>query len=124
MSPKVHANIMAKKKAVEKKTDENEPRFEESLSELQEIVRRLEDGVLGLDESMQQFEHGVKLLRQCYHVLDRAEQKIELLTRIGEDGIPVIEPFDATATTEKNEKAAGRRKRTSKTDDEESGGLF
>ena len=52
---------MAKKKAAQSDT----PLFEESLAELQEIVSTLEEGTAGLEESMEHFERGVKLLRSC-----------------------------------------------------------
>ncbi len=102
---------------------ESDPSFEESLEQLQTIVRQLEDGTLDLDESMTQFEAGVKLLRRCYAVLDRTEQRIELLTRLDDDGNPVLDPFDNTGTaeTKDNKTKAGRRKRASKAEDEESG---
>jgi exodeoxyribonuclease VII small subunit len=108
--------------------DQAPERFEDALEDLQEIVGRLEDGSLGLDESMRQFERGVRLLRQCYEVLDRAEQRIEILTRIDENGRPVTEPFDATATAETSQSAAGRRKRAKRSErpdpDDDAGALF
>jgi exodeoxyribonuclease VII small subunit len=114
-----------------KKTDEP-PCFEDALKELDAIARDLEDGALGLDESLQRFEQGIGLLRHCYGVLDSAERKIALLTGFDADGNPITEPFDATATAEQG--IAGRRKkRPTRTDvecdDEEAesssnGGLF
>ncbi len=90
---------MAKKKAARKKADDT-PSFEESVSELQQIVSRLEDGSLPLEDSMSQFERGISLLKNCYQVLEQAEQRIEILTGIGEDGSVETEPFDATATVD------------------------
>ena len=84
--------------------------FEESLSKLEEIVATLEEGSQGLEESMQNFEQGIGLLRVCYGILQRAEQRIELLTGFNAEGHPELEPFDATATVEKRENS-----RTSKT---------
>lgn len=91
-----------------KKTDEA-PCFEDALQELDAIAHDLEDGSLGLDESLQRFEQGIGLLRHCYSVLDAAERKIALLTGFGSDGNPITEPFDATATAEQG--VAGRRKK-------------
>ena len=85
--------------------------FEESLKELQQIVSELEDGSLGLEQSMQRFEHGMSLLRQCYQVLERAEQKIEILTGFDAAGNPVTAKFDASATHDPSQAAAGRRPR-------------
>lgn len=74
------------------------PSFESSIHELQEIVGHLEDGTLPLEESMQQFERGISLLRNCYQVLEQAEQRIEVLTGISEDGSMETSAFDASAT--------------------------
>lgn len=90
---------MAKKRAARKKADDT-PSFEESVSELQQIVSRLEDGALPLEDSMSQFERGISLLKNCYQVLEQAEQRIEILTGIGEDGSAETEPLDATATVD------------------------
>lgn len=102
---------MAKKKATKSET----PLFEDSLTELQEIVNTLEEGSAGLEDSMEQFERGVKLLRSCYQSLEQAEQKIEILTRVDADGNPVLEDFDATASIDtKGPGQSGRKKSSSK----------
>lgn len=91
---------MAKKKKAEPKAEENASAagFEDSLAELQQIVARLEDGSLPLEESMQQFENGIGLLRQCYQVLEAAEARIEILTGADREGNPRTKPFDSSAT--------------------------
>ena len=86
------------------------PSFESSLAELQQIVAKLEDGTIGLDASLSEFERGVKLLRTCYQMLDNAEQKIELLIGFNEQGTPITQPFDATATFDAKEQSVGRRR--------------
>jgi exodeoxyribonuclease VII small subunit len=58
--------------------------FERSLGELENIVARLEQGELSLEESLQQFERGVGLTRICQNALQQAEQKIEVLMRQSE----------------------------------------
>jgi exodeoxyribonuclease VII small subunit len=55
--------------------------FERSLSELEAIVEKLEQGDLTLDESLKQFERGVQLARTCQSALKEAEQKVEILLR-------------------------------------------
>ena len=55
--------------------------FEKSLTELEQIVERLELGELSLDESLKQFERGVALTRSCQSSLQQAEQKVEILLR-------------------------------------------
>lgn len=57
-----------------------EMHFEQSISELEEIVRQLEKGELTLEDSLKQFEKGISLARKCQDVLQKAEQKIETLT--------------------------------------------
>lgn len=89
-----------------------EPSFEQALTELQQIVDDLEAGQIGLNESMQRFEQGIALLRNCYGTLEKAEQKIEILTGTDEAGRPLTEPFDATSTVQQKKTSAGRRKRT------------
>jgi exodeoxyribonuclease VII small subunit len=109
--------------------DESEPlRFESSLAQLQEIVSRLEGGSLGLEESLAEFERGVKLLRTCYRTLEEAEQKIELLVGFNEQGEAVTEPFDAKATYDEKGPSVGRRRSVKKPSpppsEDSSAGLF
>lgn len=99
---------MAKKKSAA--TEEESLPFEAALAELQQIVEQLEGGELELEQSLTQFERGTGLLKQCFKTLQTAEQKIELLTSVDENGAIETEPFDATATIQKNEASAGRRK--------------
>jgi exodeoxyribonuclease VII small subunit len=91
------------------------PSFEESLGELQQNVADLEDGALGLEESMQRFERGIALLRRCYATLEQAEQKIEVLTGISAGGAVRTVPFDGTATFDDQQPSAGRRKQAPRT---------
>ena len=53
--------------------------FEEALGRLETIVVQLEKGECGLDESLKLFEEGAKLAGQCEELLDKAEQKVNLL---------------------------------------------
>ena len=55
------------------------PSFEEALGRLEEIVGLLERGECGLDQSMKLFEEGARLAGQCEEMLDKAEQKVNLL---------------------------------------------
>ena len=54
--------------------------FEEQILELEEIVKKLENGDAPLDEAVSLFEEGVKLSAKCHEQLEKAEQKIKLLT--------------------------------------------
>ena len=71
-------------------------RLEKALEELEGLVSRLESGDLSLEEALKEFEHGVKLTRQCQTALAEAEQKVEILLKKSEDAEPVpFEPSDA-----------------------------
>lgn len=54
-------------------------KLEETLEDLEQLVERLEEGELPLNEALKEFERGIKLTRQCQSVLKDAEQKIEIL---------------------------------------------
>ena len=82
--------------------------FEHSLAALEAIVHDLEDGQLGLADALARYEQGVKHLKHCYELLTAAEQKIELLTGVAENGTPMTQPFDAAA--EPLAESAGRRR--------------
>ncbi|MDQ7012087.1 MAG: exodeoxyribonuclease VII small subunit [Mariprofundaceae bacterium] len=53
--------------------------FEEALAELTRLVEKLESGKLPLEESIAAFEAGVKLSRRCEELLDKAEQRLQVL---------------------------------------------
>lgn len=89
------------------------PRFEEAVSRLEEIVRQLEEGDLGLGDSLARYEEGVKLLRQSYDLLQRAERRIELLTDVDSDGNPITQPMDDDADLSLAEKGRRRGQRRS-----------
>jgi len=66
--------------------------FEESLTELEGIVDKLEKGQLSLDESLMLFEKGIKLVRECNTKIQCAQQKVEQL--ILENGGSRTEKFE------------------------------
>ena len=70
-----------------------EKNFESSLKELEEIVGRLEIGDLPLEQSLELFEQGIRLSRDCQKRLDEAERKVEILLK-GADGALTSKPFD------------------------------
>lgn len=75
---------MAKKKAV--------PDFEKALNELESLVEQMEQGEMGLEESLKAFERGIVLTRSCQQALKEAEQKVQVL--LERDGKADIEPLD------------------------------
>jgi len=64
---------------VAKKKKEDALRFEDALSELETIVRTMEQGDLSLEDSLEAFEKGIQLTRQCQQALQDAEQKVQIL---------------------------------------------
>lgn len=54
--------------------------FEQSLSQLNGLVEKMEQGGLSLQDSLQYFEQGIGLIRHCQQELTAAEQKVKILT--------------------------------------------
>ena len=67
------------------------PDFEHSLTELEALVAKLEQGDVPLEEALKTFERGVALTRQCQTALRTAQQKVEVL--LARNGDETIEPF-------------------------------
>ena len=59
--------------------------FSENLERLDAVLKQLEEGKLPLDEALKVFEQGVALVRESRDFLARAEQKVTLLTREGDE---------------------------------------
>ena len=74
-------------------TKDKVPNFEKQLSELEKIVADMEKGEMTLEESLQAYERGVKLTRECQAALDSAQQRISILTE--KNGLMTEEPFDS-----------------------------
>jgi exodeoxyribonuclease VII small subunit len=53
--------------------------FEKSLQELEQLVERMEQGDLSLEESLKDFERGIELTRSCQQALQNAEQRVQIL---------------------------------------------
>jgi len=66
--------------------------FENAIEQLEELVEALEEGDLCLEESLKAFEDGIKLTRECQVALEKAEQRIQILTK--ENELPEAKPFD------------------------------
>ena len=66
--------------------------FEESLTQLEEIVKQLDDGRTDLDTALARYEEGVGLLKKCHGILENARRKIEILRGVEPDGTAKIEP--------------------------------
>lgn len=68
--------------------------FEAALKELEELVERMEQGDLSLEQSLKDFERGVALTRACQQALREAEQKVQILARKDEEA--ELTPFEGS----------------------------
>ncbi len=55
--------------------------FEESIKELTNIVGKIEQGQIPLQDSLQQYEKGMALIKHCRTILNKAEKRIEKITK-------------------------------------------
>ena len=78
--------------------EEVDPSFESAVGQLEAIVEALERGEPELTSALAKYEAGVRLLTQCYGLLERAERSVAFLTGVDELGEPNTSPFDASAT--------------------------
>lgn len=85
-----------------KNNQEQAKTFEASLEALERIVQELEQGDLPLEKSLELFEQGIGLSRQCQERLSQAERRIEVLLRDNQ-GRPVASAFeDAKVISKEN----------------------
>jgi len=83
------------------KNDKEQPKsFETSLEALEQIVQDLEQGELPLEKSLELFEQGIRLSRECQERLSQAERRIEILLRDNQGRVTVTEFEPAKATDE------------------------
>ena len=73
------------------KDDITELGFEESIKELTNIVGKIEQGQIPLQDSLQQYERGMALIKHCRTILQKAEKRIEKITE-SEDRRQKTEP--------------------------------
>lgn len=65
--------------------------YEASFKRLEEIMSTLEDGQLGLEESLALFQEGIELYRQCRQQLNKAEDTLKVV--LAESGLESIKPL-------------------------------
>jgi len=68
------------------------PDFEKSLTELEQLVDKLEAGDLPLEDALKSFERGIGLTRDCQGALEAAQARVDILLK--RDGEAALEPFD------------------------------
>lgn len=59
------------------------PALEENFKQLEEMIEKLEDKEIGLEESFALYEQGMKLLKQCNDQIDRVEKKVMVMNQNG-----------------------------------------
>ncbi len=67
--------------------------FEKKIKELENIVEKLSQGELSLEESLKFFEKGVKISRECSEQLNKSEEKVRKLIDISPEGKALTEDF-------------------------------
>ena len=78
-------------------------KFEDALRGLEDIVERLEKGDLSLNETLSEYENGIKLYKQCVALLENAEKKIQILVK-DENGILRTKDLEIGSTQSDNPK--------------------
>jgi exodeoxyribonuclease VII small subunit len=85
-------------------TNEQPKSFEASLEALERIVQELEQGDLPLEKSLELFEQGIGLSRQCQDRLNQAERRIEVLLRDNQ-GRTTVSSFEGTKASDEADDA-------------------
>lgn len=100
-----------------KKNPDETPPLEEAMSELEQIVRRLEQGGSTLDEDLSDYARATQLIKLCHGRLTEAEKTVQLLSGVDADGNPITEPFSTTPSTLEQKQAERSKRRSAPQDD-------
>ena len=76
--------------------------FEQQLEELEKIVSRMEQGELSLENSINEFEQGMKLASQCQKTLEEAEMRVKVLMSDNGNG-EQLQDFNADLGTNQSD---------------------
>ncbi len=87
--------------------------FEDALKRLEELVRRLEQGNVPLEQSLAEYAEAVELLRVCQGKLDSAQSRIEVLSGFNANGEPIVRPLNTSEDESLEEKREARSSRRS-----------
>ncbi len=101
---------MAKRK---NQAEGEELNFEQSLEELESIVRRLEQGGGALEEALGDYSTAIQLLKNCHRRLEVAERRVEQLSGVDAQGNPLTQPMEDTSSATLAEKQESRSDRRS-----------
>jgi exodeoxyribonuclease VII small subunit len=64
---------------------EEDMNFEDAMKALEQIANELENGELSLEQSVDKFEEGIKISKKCNEILEKAEKKISILIKDGDE---------------------------------------
>ncbi len=64
---------------------EEDMNFEDAMKSLEQIANELENGELSLEQSVDKFEEGIKISKKCNEILEKAEKKISILIKNGDE---------------------------------------
>ena len=64
---------------------EEDMNFEDAMKALEQIANELENGELSLEQSVDKFEEGIKISKKCNEILEKAEKKISILIKNGDE---------------------------------------
>jgi exodeoxyribonuclease VII small subunit len=102
---------------------QQETTFENAVERLEHIVEEMEGDQLPLEEMLQRYEEGTKLVKLCGEKLTTAEKRIEIVAR-NASGKPQIEPFDPAAPAQTPPQRAPRPAKESKSAPSDDVSLF
>ena len=86
--------------------------FEAAIAELETIVKKLEEGDLPLESSLQLYERGVHLSRYCHARLEEAERRIEILNERGQLQDASASLLNENADSHESQKAKGKSQKS------------
>lgn len=69
-----------------KQTQTKLPDLEKSLTEINKLIEKMEQGELSLEQSLTHFERGITLVKHCQTILETAEQKVQTLIQNQQQG--------------------------------------
>ena len=64
---------------------EEDMNFEDAMKALEQIANELENWELSLEQSVDKFEEGIKISKKCNEILEKAEKKISILIKNGDE---------------------------------------
>ena len=101
------ARPMSKKKSADEVLQ-----LEPAMEQLEQIVRRLEQGGGALDDDLADYARAIELIKQCHQRLTEAERSVQLLSGVDADGNPISQPFESLPEDLELKQAERSRRRT------------